>query len=326
LQAYYANGSGLPSCGILGIVNSTVATLTVGAPITLATAGADQPAVVGTSTILAGVLGSGTSGTWSVVPANPSITFSASTSPTSTVSGLPLVGSTTLRWTVSNTGGCTISDDVLITRASVKVDIKAALEGPLNAATGEMYALIKAVIPQVGGYPNATVIAQTGTSAIVDWITVELRTTGNVAATGNFIRQGLIRADGRIVEASDGNSPLAFDVPDGSYFIAVKHRNHIGFRSDAESLTVAASPIIIDFASGIIEAHGTNALKQISGVYCAFSGNVDGNNQVNSLDYNIWRPLRFQNGYLAPDINLDGTVNSLDYNQWFANRFRSTQY
>jgi hypothetical protein len=206
------------------------------------------------------------------------------------------------------------------------MDIIAALEGPLNATTGEMYARIQAVIPKVGGLPIATVLAQTGTSAIVDWITVELRTTGNVAATGNFVRQGLIRADGKIVEAFDGNSPLAFDVPNGNYFVSVKHRNHIGFRSDIVSLSLAGSPITLDFATGTTTAFGTNPLKLISGVYCAYSGNVDGNNTINSIDYNMWRPLRFQNGYLAPDLNLDGTVNSVDYNQWNTNRFKSEQY
>jgi hypothetical protein len=53
LQAYYATSTGLPSCGITGIALSNVATLSVGAPVTGATAGPDQLAIVGTTSVLA---------------------------------------------------------------------------------------------------------------------------------------------------------------------------------------------------------------------------------------------------------------------------------
>jgi HYR domain len=309
-------------------VSTTPATITVGAAITGVTAGADAT-VSGTSSYgLLGSIGTGTSGTWTVVPANALVIVTPASSPTATVSGLP-VGTTTLRFTVTN-GACTVSDDVVLTRAGIIVNITAALEGPLNSGTGEMNTNIRSVIPADGNsYPSTALRSVTGLLGIVDWITVELRTSPTTAATGIFVKQALIRADGKIVEPMDGISPLIFDVPNGSYYISVKHRNHLGFRSTLESLTASTTPYDFDFASGLYLAYGTATpgLKQISGVYCAYAGNINNtDNTVNTLDYNIWQATRFQSGYKPADINLDGTVNSVDYNLWVLNRFKTAQY
>ena len=309
-------------------VYSSEVLLTVVPAITGFTAGPDQLTISGNSTTLAGNLGSATSGVWSVV--SP-ITFSTSnivttTNPTATVNNIPL-GSVTLRFTGSN-AGCSITDDVVLTRTVIKLNVIAALEGPLNAITGEMYTNIRNVIPADGnGYPSTTLRNVTGLQGIVDWVTVELRIAATTPATGNFVRQGLIRADGKIVEPADGTSPLAFDVPNGSYYIVVRHRNHLGFRSNAQpTLNASAAPYNFDFASGIDATFGVNSLKQISGVFCAYTGNADGNSIINTLDYNLWRSLRFQTGYLLPDWNLDGIVNSVDYNLWLPNRFKTEQF
>jgi HYR domain len=311
-------------------VSTTPATLTVGAAITGVTAGADAVTLLGANSyVLQGSLGTGPSGTWSVVTPTFSVSnIAPNTATNATVSNLP-VGSTTLRWTVSN-GACSFSDDVVITRAGIIVNITAALEGPLNSGTGEMNTNIRSVIPADGNsYPSTALRSVTGLLGIVDWITVELRTSPTTAATGIFVKQALIRADGKIVEPMDGISPLIFDVPNGSYYISVKHRNHLGFRSTLESLGASTTPYDFDFASGLYLAYGTATpgLKQISGVYCAYAGNINNtDNTVNTLDYNIWQATRFQLGYKPADINLDGTVNSVDYNLWVLNRFKTAQY
>jgi phosphatidylethanolamine-binding protein (PEBP) family uncharacterized protein len=313
-------------------IYSSEVLLTVVPAITGFTAGPDQLTISGNTTTLAGSLGTGTSGVWSVVSPN---TFSASnivttTNPTATVNNIPL-GSVTLRFTVSN-AGCSASDDVVLTRTVIKLNVIAALEGPLNLTTGEMNINIRSIIPADGnGYPSTTLRNVTGLQGIVDWVSVELRTTAATPATGNFVRQGLIRSDGRIVEPADGTSPLSFDVPNGSYFVVVKHRNHLGFRSaTAQALTATALPYTLDFATGITLAHngGDTGLKFIIaiGVYCAYAGNADGNSIINSTDYNLWRPLRFQSGYLGPDWDLSGTVNSADYALWLTNRFKTEQF
>jgi hypothetical protein len=308
-------------------VFTTPATMSVGAAITGVSAGADAVTVSGANSyVLQGSLGTGSSGTWSVVtPATFGVSnISSNTATNATVSNLP-VGATTLRWTVSN-GACSVSDDVVITRGGIILNITAALEGPLDPVTGEMFTLISNIIPADGnGYPSSTIRSL----GIVDWITVELRTSPTTAATGIFVKQALIRSDGKIVEPIDGTSPLIFDVPNGNYYISVKHRNHLGFRSAIENLNASTTPYDFDFASGLYPAYGTATpgLKQISGVFCAYTGNINNSdNTVNTLDYNIWQATRFQTGYKPADINLDGRVDSKDYNLWVLNRFKTAQY
>jgi hypothetical protein len=103
---------------INGLVNGTTVTNTLtsvtGTAPSTALAGTDQNlGACLTSTTLSGntpVIGTGT---WSVISGTASITTPSS--PTSTVTGLTLGTSTTLRWTISN-GSCVSSfDDVIIT-------------------------------------------------------------------------------------------------------------------------------------------------------------------------------------------------------------------
>ena len=85
-----------------------------------------------------------------------------------------------------------------------------------------------------GAYPQyqsipvpATVFAVTGENAIVDWVFLELRDKNDytsVIAT----RGALIQRDGDIVDL-DGTSMVFFnDVTPDSYFLVVRHRNHLG--------------------------------------------------------------------------------------------------
>jgi hypothetical protein len=74
---------------------------------------------------------------------------------------------------------------------------------------------------------TAPVLAVTGANAIVDWVMVELRnplTPATVVAR----KAGLLQRDGDIVDV-DGVSPIEFvGHTAGSYYVAVKHRNHLG--------------------------------------------------------------------------------------------------
>ncbi len=103
---------------INGLVNGTTVTNTLtsvtGTAPSTALAGTDQIlSACSTSTTLSGNTPSIGTGTWSVISGTASITTPSS--PTSTVTGLALGTSATLRWTISN-GSCVSSfDDVIIT-------------------------------------------------------------------------------------------------------------------------------------------------------------------------------------------------------------------
>lgn len=83
---------------------------------------------------------------------------------------------------------------------------------------------------------NSTLLQVNGTNAIIDWVIVELRDQNDpalVVAT----RAALLQVDGDIVDV-DGVSNVIFkDVLPDNYYVAVRHRNHLG------TMTASALPL-----------------------------------------------------------------------------------
>jgi len=71
---------------------------------------------------------------------------------------------------------------------------------------------------------------------VVDWILIELRNKTDHSII-EARRAGLILNDETIVE-TDGNSPVQFFVEGNSYYIALKHRNHLSVLSSEPILFV----------------------------------------------------------------------------------------
>jgi PKD repeat protein len=91
-------------------------TITVDPQPTAPNAGPDQSICNQTTYSLQGNTPTVGTGRWTVVPANPAITFNDDTSPTTIVNGLQAGSSYVFRWTITNTASCSPkTDDVTIT-------------------------------------------------------------------------------------------------------------------------------------------------------------------------------------------------------------------
>jgi uncharacterized repeat protein (TIGR01451 family) len=102
-------------------------------------------------------------------------------------------------------------------------------------------------IPHIGAEEATTtsVLSVTGSNAIVDWVSVELRDKNNPSVI-LYSRSGLVQRDGDIVDV-DGVSCLSFvgAVPE-SYYVTVRHRNHLGaMTANAIALTSSCSALLI---------------------------------------------------------------------------------
>lgn len=124
------------------------------------------------------------------------------------------------------------------------VPAKVFLQGPYNTANGlmegdlNMSSLVPMLEPYTAmGYPHvnggggetmSSSITPTSTDdEIVDWVVVELRDASN-PATILGTRSALVQRDGDVVDM-DGNDMVRFyDLPAGSYHVAIRHRNHLG--------------------------------------------------------------------------------------------------
>ena len=96
---------------------------------------------------------------------------------------------------------------------------------------------------------GAGILSVTGANAIVDWVLVELH---NSAAPGTIVarKAALIQRDGDVVESSTGSATLTFTgTPAGSYYVVLKHRNHLGVMTSTAIALGSGSPVLIDFTN-----------------------------------------------------------------------------
>jgi hypothetical protein len=216
----------------------------------------------------------------------------------------------------------------------VRVDAKAWLDGPYDAGTQLMNDALRTagLIPQAEPYSaltfspgggetrlaDATTIS--GNEAPVDWVRLELRSSSNSSVIA-AARHALLQRDGDIVDL-DGASPVVFDVPPGNYFVAVRHRNHLGAMT-ATTRSLSASATTVDFRTTLTTTHGTDARKTNGSARLLWAGNAFLDSAPadllkytgvhNDRDAVLARvggavPTAVVNGYHAEDVTLDGQV------------------
>jgi len=174
---------------------------------------------------------------------------------------------------------------------------------------------------------STTILQDHGANSIVDWVFVELRDASNptiVSAT----RSGLLQRDGDIVDV-DGVSPLIFSTTTaGSYFVSVKHRNHLGTMT-AQPIALTSSGTTVDFTSTSLDLY--NRTTNFNGFEQATVGtrralwmgdtNTDGKvifsgqdtdkpvvfNAIDQTPLNVLKSQSYVlRGYGFGDVNLDG--------------------
>ena len=220
------------------------------------------------------------------------------------------------------------------TTPTVSIRLKAFLEGPYNTGTTQMDATLRAngLIPLTEpystlGYAHSgggggevttqSVLNVTGVNAVVDWVVVELRNKNNSAQV-LATRSALLQADGDVV-AVDGSSPVAFNLTSDNYFIALKHRNHLGIMT-ASAIALTSTAITVDLSNGSAALLGGPLATKLLGTRnVLLAGDSDGNGvlsytgQNNDRDPILSRiggaaPTATATGYFTEDLNLDGVV------------------
>ncbi|MEM9990359.1 MAG: GEVED domain-containing protein, partial [Bacteroidota bacterium] len=122
---------------------------------------------------------------------------------------------------------------VFIKAAPLTISPKVYLQGAYNGTDMEATLRTNNVLPLnqpygTAGYTGTENVSSIPTN-IVDWVLVQLRNpmTNIVAERAAFLRR-----DGVVVDL-DGTSPVSFpNVMAGDYYIAIKHRNHLGIMTD----------------------------------------------------------------------------------------------
>ncbi|RYF57676.1 MAG: hypothetical protein EOO39_35150 [Cytophagaceae bacterium] len=229
--------------------------------------------------------------------------------------------------------------------ACVAINLKVMLEGPYNASTHLMNTTLnqRGLLPgqtPIGSFAVVTPSGQpyntapwnyTGTesmtsyaSDIVDWVLVSLR-TDSLTTQSVFKAAGLLHADGRITFVRP-----CFQLPVGSYFAVVEHRNHLGVMTP-NKVMVSNNTISFDFTRqdsyrmanppsfGQIQLDGKWMMYGADGKKDNFTDNFD----INFFDSKLWKDESgIFDQYRYGDFNMDADVNFSDSVLWNKNNGR----
>ncbi len=150
-----------------------------------------------------------------------------------------------------------------------------------------------------------------GEDAIVDWVFLELRDKDDptmVVAT----RAALVQRDGDIV-ARDGFSPIYFQIEEGDYYLAVRHRNHLGVMT-AGTLTATRysnDTPVVDFTDPATATWGNHAQKVVVDKTVLWGGNADSNGFLVYQGFGVAVPDR---DFIFFEIFLDPSNTTASFN------------
>ncbi|TDH29072.1 cadherin-like beta sandwich domain-containing protein [Segetibacter sp. 3557_3] len=176
-------------------------------------------------------------------------------------------------------------------------------------------------------YQGAETVGQNFFAAnrdIVDWVLIELRDR-STPATIVGARAVFVKRDGNLVEPDGLTTAIAFSgLAPASYFVVIRHRNHLGIRS-AISVDFTTSSASYDFTSGAGKTHQTQAYTstvQVGNVWAMRGGNSNSNGNVKSngpendqdriqnIKLGGSLSLVMTSQYAAEDLNMDGVVKT----------------
>ncbi|MEO6498614.1 MAG: MBG domain-containing protein [Chitinophagaceae bacterium] len=180
---------------------------------------------------------------------------------------------------------------------------------------------------------SAAMFNSRGTASAVDWVFIELRDKTNPATVVDT-RSAMVERDGTVVDI-DGSSCIRFPtLPLGDYYVAVRHRNHLGVMTAAAvPAAILACAAVVDFttmtAADLWNQPGYDGYEMktlADGKHALWAGNANGDRKIkytapnddlfriftNTLqhpdnsgsDYNF----DFGYGYIAGDVNMNSKV------------------
>ena len=130
-----------------------------------------------------------------------------------------------------------------------------------------------------GEIVDAAIYELDGAHSAVDWVLVELRdpaNPSNVLAT----RSALLLRNGHVVDI-DGVSDVGFpDIEEGTYYVAIRHRNHLGVMTAGTVQLNADYSQVVDFRDPNTPTYGEHAQKDMNGSRALWAGNSSGTNSI----------------------------------------------
>ncbi|HRI26438.1 MAG TPA: hypothetical protein PK715_00135 [Chitinophagales bacterium] len=153
----------------------------------------------------------------------------------------------------------------------------------------------------------------------VDWVLVELRSATDM---NQIVAQkaALLMNTGVVTDKGKDGVRFFGIQPNNSYYIVVRHRNHLAIMSSVAVPLPNLNPY--DFSAGITYTMLGNSqtVALPDGSRAMFAGDMNADGVVSVADFNYYQSQSGQiNQYLDADCNLDRTVTVADFNIYHPN-------
>jgi hypothetical protein len=204
----------------------------------------------------------------------------------------------------------------------VKLRLKAILQGAYNNTTGDMLDTLrsKQLLPLAQPYNTKPFLyagtetttparlATTGNDAPVDWVLVEIRDV----TTPSLVKEqkaALIQRDGDVMDAVTGEPELKFsNAVKGNYYVAIRHRNHLGIMTAAPINLSPTAVASVDFSKASTATWGTEARLSIGSIAVLWAGNANGDN-ADIANGPSSDSVQILGGILSAPDNASGSTN-----------------
>lgn len=218
----------------------------------------------------------------------------------------------------------------------LKLQVRGFLQGAFNSTTSLMRDTLrtKTLIPTTQPYGtllsytgtetlDPALLTTTGNNAIIDWVMVEFRDAATPHVTP-YRFAAVIQSDGDVVNPTTGSNTFDINaIPDGNYFISLRHRNHLGVTTAAPIAFDYVSTKLVDFTLPATLTMGTDAQISSGTVNLMWVGDINqddsaiANGPDNDLSNLLGGVITASNnpkyntnymysGYRSSDLNMDG--------------------
>jgi hypothetical protein len=138
-----------------------------------------------------------------------------------------------------------------------------------------------------------------------------------------------LHKNGNLVADDGVTTQISLDAPENSYYIVIRHRNHLAVMSAEVVALNPSTSTLYDFTTGSGNFFGgsSGVVEMETSTWGMISGDGNGNGQIQNNDSeDIWKPDNGTGGYKTADYNLNGQVQNNDNEDyWEPNNGKGTQ-
>ena len=198
-------------------------------------------------------------------------------------------------------------------------NFKVWLQGPYDTNTHEMTTALNfaGIIPLTSPYADDPRRVSAIPSNATDWVLLQLQSSTNSTP---FVSKSVFLGQEGTLLSDSGAAELMLEASTGSYYVAIKHRNHLAVMS-AEPVAFTNQMVSYDFTRNVDHFYGgTNgAVRLESNAWGMIAGDADGDGEILNVDALLYDTQTNSTGYKRADFNLDGVVSHDDHDIFWSN-------